>query len=263
MSENVSNENINELNVSASWLAKFDILNNIGAGEKSIYKALNNAKFKALPFRERQKIIFNVWAFLFGPLYYFSKKMWHKGAFLIGAAFLLSGLFSLIEMSMGMKIPDMIYWVIPSVICSQLANYDYFRLKTKGEKIWSGLPEILATPIGAIGFPITCFLLALTALMAFADESVPACSSDKATNLVVKISNEELARQVGAQVAKNISISVSAIRTTKTNDQTGAYTCAAQLDIARPDGNRALPITYTVEKTDEGNQFYVNVFGLK
>ena len=37
--------------------------------------------------------------------------------------------------------------------------------------------------------------------------------------------------------------------------------CAANLEVSGPGGTHEAPITYTVEKTDDGD-FYVNVFGL-
>ena len=73
-----------------------------------------------------------------------------------------------------------------------------------------------------------------------------------------------MANQLGAEAAKAFSYDVQAIRTTETNEKTGAQQCAAELKInASSGGSNALPITYTVERTDDGKQFYVNVFGLK
>ncbi len=48
------------------------------------------------------------------------------------------------------------------------------------------------------------------------------------------------------------SYTVSAIRTTSTNEQTGAHECAAQLGITASNTGQTneIPITYTVEMTD-------------
>jgi hypothetical protein len=37
------------------------------------------AAFRALPFGTRFRMNTNIWAFLFGPIYYFVKGMWRKG----------------------------------------------------------------------------------------------------------------------------------------------------------------------------------------
>ena len=73
-----------------------------------------------------------------------------------------------------------------------------------------------------------------------------------------------MARQIGAETAKLFSYTVNAIRTTNTNEQTGAHECAAQLAVKASNTGETnqLPITYTVEMTDDGKEFYVNVFGL-
>ena len=93
-------------------------------------------------------------------------------------------------------------------------------------------------------------------------QSVPTCSDSDTTELVIEISNGELAKSIGQEGANKIKLSVEAIRTTDTNEKTGAHSCAANLAFSGPKGNDSIPITYTVEMTDNGKEFYVNVFGL-
>lgn len=106
------------------------------------------------------------------------------------------------------------------------------------------------------------------AVMAFAiagcSQSVPKCGDKETTDLVKQIANREMGNQLGAEVAKMFTYTVSAIRTTSTNEQTGAHECAAQLGVTASNTGQTneLPITYTVEMTDNGKEFYVNVFGL-
>lgn len=94
--------------------------------------------------------------------------------------------------------------------------------------------------------------------------SVPSCSDKETTDLIKQIADDEMRSELGEQAAKLFSYTVSAIRTTSTNEQTGAHECAAELEIkAKNTGETSkLPITYTVELTDNGDEFYVNVFGL-
>ncbi|PVZ69647.1 hypothetical protein [Pelagibaculum spongiae] len=95
-------------------------------------------------------------------------------------------------------------------------------------------------------------------------QSTPKCGSDDATDLVKEISGREMAAQLGSEAAKLISYSVNAIRTTHEDNATGSYDCAAQLGITASNTGitNEIPITYTVERTDDGEQFFVNVFGL-
>ncbi|MES1934326.1 hypothetical protein T35B1_17056 [Salinisphaera shabanensis T35B1] len=71
-----------------------------------------------------------------------------------------------------------------------------------------------------------------------------------------------MVRQLGADFAKRVNYTVEAVRTSSTNEQTGAHECAAELHIHGPKGSNDIPIEYTVENTDDGKNIYVNVFGL-
>jgi hypothetical protein len=94
--------------------------------------------------------------------------------------------------------------------------------------------------------------------------SVPKCGDQDATKLVKQIANREMGKQLGAEAAQLFSYTVGTIRTTSTNEQTGAHQCAAQLGITASNTGQTneIPITYTVEMTDTGKEFYVTVFGL-
>lgn len=95
-------------------------------------------------------------------------------------------------------------------------------------------------------------------------QSVPKCSDTETIDLVKQIADREMASQLGAQADKLFFYTVGAIRTTNTNEQTGANDCAAELGVtAKNTGvTNKLPIQYTVEMTDNGKEFYVSVFGL-
>ena len=94
--------------------------------------------------------------------------------------------------------------------------------------------------------------------------SVPKCSDDQTKALVKEIAGREMEKQLGAEAAKTFSYDVQAIRTNNTNEKTGAHECSAELKIKHTNGvENIIPITYTVEKTEDAGQLYVNVFGLK
>ena len=106
-------------------------------------------------------------------------------------------------------------------------------------------------------------LAASTLLLAGCGKSVPKCGDEETINLVKKISNDEMINQMGKDLAAQVSYSVEGIRTTDEHDKTGAFECAADLKLIAKNGKtNKLPITYTVEATDDGKEFYVEVFGL-
>ncbi|WDE13532.1 DUF2628 domain-containing protein [Thalassomonas haliotis] len=130
--------------LSDKWRAKFELLEKVGADKQFIFKAARGASFKALPFKQKQTISFNLLAFFFGPFYYFAKKMWHKGALLLALTWLCACLSFTIEITLNTKLDNILYWIIPATICAQLANYDYFRFIVHQEKFWPGLLAVNA-----------------------------------------------------------------------------------------------------------------------
>jgi hypothetical protein len=254
---------VEDLDVSDSWKAKFKLLESVGAADKFVYKATSSVEFKALSFRERQKISLNLLAFIFGPLYYFSKKMWRKGAVLFGGITLLNVILTLIEMGVGAEFPPVVYWVPSAVICAQLANYDYYKFVVHNEVMWKPL-NIFEKPFIASLFPVASFvLLAGTAFLPLSGSSTT-CSSKDVTQLVTEIAGEVMEEQVGLKAAMLFSYDIDFIRTTGVNEKTGTQECAAELKLnhSEADDFSKLPITYTVEKTDDGEGIYVNVYGL-
>ena len=106
-----------------------------------------------------------------------------------------------------------------------------------------------------------CTAIIISGILAGCSSSVPKCSDDETKGVVLEIVTEEMTNQIGAELSGKLKYALSAIRTTKSNEQTGAHECAAELNIIGPSETKPFPITYTVENTDDGN-FYVNVFGL-
>lgn len=95
-------------------------------------------------------------------------------------------------------------------------------------------------------------------------DSVPKCSDKETTDLVAQIANREMVNQLGAEIAKFFSYTVVDIRTISENEKTGAYECAAKLGVTAKNTGQTneVKITYIVERSDKGDEFYVNVFGL-
>lgn len=91
--------------------------------------------------------------------------------------------------------------------------------------------------------------------------STPKCGDSETTDLVKQIIQQELRGVLGGAV-DGIAINVGAIRTTDHNEKVDSYSCAAQVELVGPGGKETHDITYTVEQTDKGDEFYVQVYGL-
>jgi len=91
---------------------------------------------------------------------------------------------------------------------------------------------------------------------------VPACNDTKATDLVIETANAIIVEANGEENASKIKLGVEAIKTTASNKETGANTCAADMSVLGENGQTSFPITYTVEAADNGDKFKVNVIGL-
>jgi len=257
MNETMETNDYESLEISESWKEKFKILEK--AGEFTGISYENN---KSLSASERRKIGFNILALLFGSLYYFSKKMHYKAAFILGAGFLFSALLTLIGTTISIVIPSIIYWVVPAAIVASIANYDYFKFMTKNEVMWAGFPNVFSNILGAIGFPVISLLLLLMVSGVFPSSGVPKCSDTETINLVKQIAKEKLVGALGQKAADTIELSVGAIRTTDVNEKTGTQHCAAQMTIKSKSGTNTIDFTYKSEKTDKGDEFLVTAYGL-
>ncbi|MBQ0753273.1 MAG: hypothetical protein KBT87_11140 [Gammaproteobacteria bacterium] len=108
---------------------------------------------------------------------------------------------------------------------------------------------------------LTLSAISLTALIAGCSATAPKCGDQETIDLVKQILERNISSELGASMASTVTYDLTAIRTTRTDDQTGSHRCAAHLDLtASTIGvTREGPITYTVELTDKPGEFYVNI----
>ncbi|MCG5531347.1 hypothetical protein LRD18_10850 [Halorhodospira halochloris] len=92
--------------------------------------------------------------------------------------------------------------------------------------------------------------------------STPGCSDSDTISLVKEIAYDELVNQAGSEIADSVSMEVKAIRTRDHNESADTYECAADLELTGEVGTESVPIEYTIESTDTGDEFYVEVYGL-
>lgn len=104
-------------------------------------------------------------------------------------------------------------------------------------------------------------VLIAAGLLTGCGEKTPKYSSDDTKNLVVDIARKTIEKSM--TLDKDVRISVENVRTISHESGLDVYQCAADLTFTKPDLQNSLPITYLIQKTDEGKgRFYINVSGL-
>lgn len=104
-------------------------------------------------------------------------------------------------------------------------------------------------------------LLIAAGLIVGCGDKTPKCNSDDAKNLVVAIARKTIEK--GMTLDKDVQITVENVRMVSHESNLDIYQCAADLKFAKPNMKDSLPITYRIQKTEDGKgQFYINVSGL-
>ncbi|WP_456400440.1 hypothetical protein [Persephonella sp.] len=94
--------------------------------------------------------------------------------------------------------------------------------------------------------------------------STPKCSDGETKDLVIEIAKEQLLKSGFGSVIDKLEMKVDNIRTIEYQKNIDKYTCQADFIVKNKENNqqKTIPITYTVQKTDDGKKFYVEVYGL-
>ena len=185
--------------------------------------------------------------FLFMPYYYAGYGALTKG--IIAAAVL--GLVAGIQ-----DVNHMALLALSLVIGLSVAIYGGLKareeLPIKAQK-FNWLNVILAMFIYAIGVVISSMFLTTLG------GNTPTCNSTEAKALVKQIAQEK-AQEMGISI---VTARLTNIRTSSYDENVDKYTCEAEMFIQTDAGisNKA-EISYTVQATDDGEHFYVEVYGL-
>ncbi len=116
----------NELeSISESWKRTFELIEKAGG--------VKLPNFKTLSFGERIKFI-NIWAFLFGPFYYFAKGMWKKAISLWAVSVLIIVISQAIFQALGFSDPAT--YIVVAAIFGSRANIDYYKKIKLGDNNW-------------------------------------------------------------------------------------------------------------------------------
>jgi uncharacterized membrane protein YvbJ len=112
--------------ISESWQQRFELLEKAGG--------VKTPNLKNLPFGERRKIVFNIWGFLFGPLYYLAKGMWKKAISLFGICILIIVALEAICQVIG--ISDKITNFVAAAVFASRATIDYYKKVKLNDNGW-------------------------------------------------------------------------------------------------------------------------------
>lgn len=119
---------IDALQVSDNWKVRFRLLERAGG--------VKLPKLKELSTGERMKIMFNVLAFLFGPLYYLSKGMWKKALVLFAICFLILVVLELTLSLVGLgRLGNAVGYGIGAIFAVR-ANIDFYKKMVLRDNGW-------------------------------------------------------------------------------------------------------------------------------
>lgn len=120
---------INALEVSESWKDKFRVLAEVGKPITYSMRLRNESAYKNLPIG----IKFNIWALLFGIIYYLHKGMWKKGIVLLGSGVML---IIVITILFGLTAGNFASFFAIPLIFASFASFDYYRMMVLDEDFW-------------------------------------------------------------------------------------------------------------------------------
>ena len=117
--------------ISEPWRTRFDLIDKCGGfnGNAFLPDVADRKKIRELGFLAPIRLAINIWAFLFGPFYYFAKGMWRRGLSLCAIGLLLSKLID----NLGFHAASM---TSASALFMLRANMDYYRKVVLNDNGW-------------------------------------------------------------------------------------------------------------------------------
>ncbi|MGE2715203.1 DUF2628 domain-containing protein [Mycolicibacterium litorale] len=115
----------------ASWRQRFAFYDEYGVPNTS---PESREAYRRLPLGTKMRLTVNIWAFLFGPIYFFVKGMWRKGLVLLALAIALAAIV------LSLNAPDVVDRVaslIVPALALTTANYAYYLHVVKGSRSWN------------------------------------------------------------------------------------------------------------------------------
>ncbi|MGV0852593.1 DUF2628 domain-containing protein [Mycolicibacterium phlei] len=94
----------------------------------------SKAAYRRLPFGKRFWLTCNLWALLFGPLYFFVKGVWRKGLVLVGIAIALAAVATYLDLPRSI---ERFFWYVVPILAMNTANYAHYLHAVKGSRSWN------------------------------------------------------------------------------------------------------------------------------
>lgn len=123
---------IEEAPVSEAWKETFRTIEEAGLVSGGFYPT-----YESVDASKHRQLMFNGWAFFFGPIYYFVLGMWRKALTWVFLTLTLSILGAILVVALGL--PAAISRAIGigiQVLYASNANADYYRKQIRGETFW-------------------------------------------------------------------------------------------------------------------------------
>lgn len=130
--DEVALDAIEEAPVSDAWKDTFRAIE-----EASLVRGGLMPVFENVDPGKHRHLMFNGWAFFFGPLYYFALGMWRKALTWVFLTIALSLLAAVMVVALGL--PAAISRAVGigmQVLYASNANADYYRKQIRGETFW-------------------------------------------------------------------------------------------------------------------------------
>lgn len=108
-----------------------------------------------------RKSPFNIWAAIFGPLYYIYKGLWKKGLLLNS---LLVIVMSVSRFFLPIEIVIVVSLLLQFVVYGFLGSMDIFRQARSGETVWGEIPSVFNKGVFVIGITGIAFIFASAGL---------------------------------------------------------------------------------------------------
>ena len=117
-----------EADISALWRIRFDLVEKAGGPTRPL--------LKQMPFGERFRLLFNIWALLFGAFYYLAKGMWRKAIAMVLVGLCASLLIDLVLPDSGSTVFRFVLNYSMAAWFSIQANVSYYKKVVLGDNGW-------------------------------------------------------------------------------------------------------------------------------
>lgn len=115
-------------NLSALWRIRFDLIEKAGGPTCQ--------RFRQLSFGERFRLVFNIWAVLFGPIYYLAKGMWRKAITMLGLSVVAQVLTGTLAPDGGLELLNTGLNTMIGAWFWLSANINYYKKVVCGDNGW-------------------------------------------------------------------------------------------------------------------------------